>query len=340
MKMKHLLSFTLFIISICSVTAQDLANCNTQSVTLIDDQNGFSSSAEATVNFESNCGCNTVGNCEIVSFEIPSNYTCQGIVVSLDNTLEWNDDYFDIYYLPDCIYDGNDDNIYSQMSNYIATIDPIQTGGTFEILVCAGEDQPTSSNSVNLNITTSDLCYIEDCTVDNTPPTCTISDITINGDDLTGLGTITFTDYVTDNCGTVNFSDGNDITNGVGLTNVMDYPCGSVTEFEVGFTDDAGNTTVCNYIITIDCGSSSCQNTVMDFDGIDDRVTFSGLSVIGEFTVGSWFKANNTPNGGNEDRVISFGASTRLELGLTDSGNLWFYDQAEGKEEIYPNNVG
>lgn len=244
--------------------SQDLSNCNTNTITLLDDGNNFSSSAIATIDFENNCGCNTTSNCEIVSLVIPSNYTCQGMVASLIPTIDWYEDHFDIYYLPSCDYDGNDD-FNTQKSNYLFTIDPVQTGGIVEVLICAGDELPVGQNSVEINFTTSDLCFIEDCTSDVSPPTCSISDITIDGESSTGVGTITFTDFVTDNCGGVSFSDGNDLTNGIGVSNIMDYPCGSTTQFEVAYFDDAGNGIVCNLTVTVTCDDIDPPSTNGEF---------------------------------------------------------------------------
>lgn len=78
-------------------------------------------------------------------------------------------------------------------------------------------------------------------------------------------------------------------------------------------------------------GEGSCIDNCMDFDGINDELHRSGLSTNGNFTVMAWFKADVVSNGGAEDRIFSFGPTTRLEIGIDHTtGNLWVHDAQYG----------
>jgi hypothetical protein len=167
--------------------SQDLSNCSGQLVTLQTNPNSMFANYSGSINLQPNCGCNSVGKCQKVRVQIPSNYTCQGLVVSLQNSQEWYNDHFDLFTLPSCSYLGADNNPFSQKSNYIIPIDPIQTGGIFEFLLCAGDDLPSSATNVAIDINTSDLCTVDalqDC--DNG---CICFDQ--NSDQISGISPIT-----------------------------------------------------------------------------------------------------------------------------------------------------
>ena len=276
------------------IFSQDLADCNINVAELVVEQNGISASLQKTINFTNDCGCNGIGNCEIVRIDFPENFDCFGTVVALDNSILWFDDYFDIYDLPSCDYNGQDDIVFGQKSNYIAPVST-QVGGSYDILICAGEDLPSGQNSVTLDIFTSDLCFIVDCSLDNTPPVCGDANIVVTADPSIGFAEITFTDYVTDNC-SINFSDGNDITNGEGVFNNEILVCNTTTEFEVAFFDDAGNQILCNYQISVEC--SDCENVAIDFDGVDDYIEFNSPLVGNQnYTIEMWVKSESVSTG-------------------------------------------
>jgi len=77
------------------------------------------------------------------------------------------------------------------------------------------------------------------------------------------------------------------------------------------------------------------ENVGLHFDGVDDFVQVANLSTQFNFTTSAWFKASLTSNGGAEDRIFAYGGTTRLEVGLTNSGLLWVFDQDRGITTTY-----
>ncbi len=77
------------------------------------------------------------------------------------------------------------------------------------------------------------------------------------------------------------------------------------------------------------------DNSSLDFDGIDDFVGVSNFLSQFSFTTSAWFKASSVPNGGNEDRIFAYGGSTRFEVGLNNSGQLWAFDEDRGITTSY-----
>jgi len=150
--------------------SQNLSNCSNQLITLQGYPNGQSVVFNGTINLMPNCGCNNIGKCQKIRVQIPDNYSCQGLTVSLQNSSEWYNDHFDLYFLPSCVYLGRDNDLNAQKSNYIISINPIQQGGVFEFLLCAGQDLPLSQSTVDIEIGTSDLCVV------NNNPNCTHPD--------------------------------------------------------------------------------------------------------------------------------------------------------------------
>ncbi len=313
--MKTRLTFFLGLL-LCStqlLIAQDLANCNTQVITLVE-QNEWSAGAfSQNIVFENDCGCNTVGDCQIVSIEFPSNYTCFGLVIALENSLEWYDDHFDLYYIPDCTYDGLDNIQDFQKSNYIASVDPPQMGGSFDFLICAGEDLPVGQNAVSLDFNTSDLCDIEDCSNDNTPPTCSAPDVTINGSNGSTEVSIQFTEWATDNCGQVSTSQIIDLSTNDIITDGSAFPCGSQQSFEVGFIDENNNSIFCAFNVSIECPTINGSDEFLKVYGnadsnfpikvkyANDHVFLITREQVGDIFQGVLYKIDN-----NGDIVWSF----------------------------------
>lgn len=329
------LHFTLLLIISTTYNAQsqDLSSCTDQLVTLQDDMNGYSSSATVEVEFINNCGCNNIGNCQKLSVQIPNNYTCEGLVVSLSNTQLWYDDYFDLFYIPQCQYLGDDDYPNSQKSNYIIAIDPIQTGGEFEFLICAGEDLPLGQNLVEIDITTSDLCTVEDCSNDTSPPTCEDGPFTVQLDPGQHYYTFDINDFASDACSpiltyenaSIDLSSPNG-TPGEFWSGYNDqFPCGTYIIDSATPFDDAGNFNYCSFTFEVECGgdSSVCNNTVLDFDGIDDYVELSSpFSGDQGYTIEMWVLSQSSSTG-----TCSNNSSADLDWILSfDDNNLGMVD--------------
>ncbi len=71
------------------------------------------------------------------------------------------------------------------------------------------------------------------------------------------------------------------------------------------------------------------QNHALHFDGANDYVHRDNFSLNSTFTLSFWIKPAASANGGSDDRVVAFGPSNRLEIGVADSdctnGNLWMF---------------
>lgn len=160
----------------------------------------------------------------------------------------------------------------------------------------------------------------DECDNDIQPPVCLDANIAITGDANIGFATITFTDYVSDNC-SINFSDGNDITHGAGIFNTENLACNTITEFEAAFYDDANNQVICNYTVNVEC--SACENTALDFDGVDDYVEFNSPLVGNQnYTIEMWVKSESVSTGecwnnssDNLDWILAFDDN---DLGIVD----------------------
>ena len=318
------------------IIAQDLGSCNTNNITLQDDGNNFSSSALASITFDSNCACNTASNCEVVSVEIPSSYSCVGLVVSLDDSQLWNEDYFDIYYLPNCNYQGNDLIPFAQLSNYLVWFDSAQTGGTFDMLICTGDDLPVGDNTVDIDILTSDLCYIVDCSNDFDPPLCTGSSFTVQLDIGQDYYTFDINDFASDDCDVLLSYEGVDLDpstpNGI-ETFILpgqddQFSCGTYQVVSSIPFDDAGNWNDCAFTFTVECtpDTTDCQNAGLDFSSNIEYIDLQNVTAMSDFTLGCWAKSNETGNGGAQDRIFAFGPEKRLEIGVNQNGQLWIFD--------------
>ncbi len=71
------------------------------------------------------------------------------------------------------------------------------------------------------------------------------------------------------------------------------------------------------------------DNHCLDLDGVNDYVQVNDFALNGNFTISFWFKCNETSNVNFEERMLSFGPSTRLEIGIDSGTNkLWVYNQS------------
>jgi len=105
----------------------------------------------------------------------------------------------------------------------------------------------------------------------------------------------------------------------------------------------ASNTSTTNLLKNdIVCG---CEDNAISFDGIDDHLSTTGFSTNGDYTISAWFNNDMVSNGTAEDRILSFGPSNRLEIGIEeDSGGatdgfLWIYDQGLGSVQTFGQNI-
>lgn len=78
-------------------------------------------------------------------------------------------------------------------------------------------------------------------------------------------------------------------------------------------------------------GDGDCSDNCIDLDGNDDFLSVTGLTTSQDFTVTAWFKNNPISNGGTEDRIMAFGPSERLEIGIEQGGStdgeMWIFDR-------------
>ena len=87
-------------------------------------------------------------------------------------------------------------------------------------------------------------------------------------------------------------------------------------------------------------GDGNCSDNCIDVDGVNDYLHRSNLGTSGDFSVSAWFNAGTMGNGGVEDRIVSFGPTNRLEIGIDEStGLLWVYDQYLGSVQTFGINL-
>jgi len=109
--------------------------------------------------------------------------------------------------------------------------------------------------------------------------------------------------------------------------------------------DIQNNSNCCNSISEVQnsCSNISCINNCMDLDGVNDLLQRTNLSTNGDFTISAWLNADVISNNGDEDRIIAFGSTNRLEIGIEqggiDDGKLWLYDQYLGTEITFGPNI-
>ncbi len=73
------------------------------------------------------------------------------------------------------------------------------------------------------------------------------------------------------------------------------------------------------------------DNHCLDFNGVDNTVLVNDFEISGDFTISTWFRCNSVTGNVIPQRIISFGPTTRLEIGIENSSNrLWIFDQSNG----------
>lgn len=81
------------------------------------------------------------------------------------------------------------------------------------------------------------------------------------------------------------------------------------------------------------CG---CEDNMVNFDGTNDFLQRSGMTLSGDFTISAWFNSSMLSSGSAEDRIFSIGNSERLEIGIEDGGSidgeLWVYEPDNGSQ--------
>ncbi|MBK7807151.1 MAG: hypothetical protein IPJ51_12720 [Saprospiraceae bacterium] len=87
-------------------------------------------------------------------------------------------------------------------------------------------------------------------------------------------------------------------------------------------------------------GDGNCSDNCIDVDGVNDYLHRSNLGTNSDFSVSAWFNAGTSGNGGFEDRIVSFGPTDRLEIGIDEnSGFLWVYDWFLGDIQTFGANL-
>jgi len=161
------------------------------------------------------------------------------------------------------------------------------------------ENVETLLFDINKNEYCSDITYLQD----TNPPICLQDTIMLQGDNAIGYATLKFTDYASDDFGTVSFMSGvNEFD--FPITNVDTFNCGTNILNYVIFIDANGQSKECIFRVIVDCPNDTCSNTFLYFDGVNDRINISNQHTGNvEFTIECWFKSDNVVNGG--DRRIS-----------------------------------
>lgn len=164
----------------------------------------------------------------------------------------------------------------------------------------------------NKNEYCTDITYIKD----TNPPVCLQDTILIQASLAIGYGIVKFTDYASDDFGTVFFESGvNEFDSPI--SNVDTFDCGTNILTYVTFRDSNGQSKQCIYRVIVEC-PETCSNKFLYFDGINDRINISNQYTGNvEFTIECWFKSDNTMDGGTADfhRIFTLGGSPRLEIG-------------------------
>ncbi|MFK7807055.1 MAG: LamG-like jellyroll fold domain-containing protein [Saprospiraceae bacterium] len=72
------------------------------------------------------------------------------------------------------------------------------------------------------------------------------------------------------------------------------------------------------------------DNHCLDFNGVNNIAARADFSISGEFTISAWFRCDVASNSSFDERIISFGPDTRLEIGIDEFTNeLWLFDQSQ-----------
>lgn len=164
----------------------------------------------------------------------------------------------------------------------------------------------------NKNEYCADITYVKD----TKPPVCIKDTINILASQTNGFGIVKFTDYASDDFGTVFFVGGIDEFD-FPITNLDTFNCGTNILTYVTFKDANGQSKQCIYRVIVNC-PDTCSNKFLYFDGVNDRINIANQHTGNvEFTIECWFKSDNVVNGGTGEyhRIFTLGSSNRLEIG-------------------------
>ncbi len=186
------------------------------------------------------------------------------------------------------------------------------------------------------------VTFQSSCNNDTEPPTCMNQTISLSGDINTGNAAINFADYFSDNCTEDLIISGLNTTLGFDVDVIDFVPCGETYVYSMNAVDDAGNMANCEFTVSVDCGQVMCDNAVIHFDGVNDKITAaSPLSGNSDYTISLDFKGGFQTNG-TYPRLIGFdGFQTEIgvrgdELSYYD-GNSWRNSGVEVDDNIWRN---
>jgi hypothetical protein len=173
-----------------------------------------------------------------------------------------------------------------------------------------------------------------ECDIDVDPPVCNIQDRVFQGMigesveiDVNALAqSYIDNQLVYDACGDVSFSIAMNIATDQPLPDTLSLACGESIDAMFFFTDESGYDCSNVASISVECESDVCDNA-LNFSNVNDYVEIEGVELNTDFTLGFWFKAASSSNGGAEDRMLSFGPLARLEIGHQNDGSFWIYDR-------------
>ncbi len=120
------------------------------------------------------------------------------------------------------------------------------------------ENVETLFFDINKNEYCTDITYLND----TKPPVCTRDTINILASQTNGFGIVKFTDYASDDFGTVLFDSGFDEFN-MPLTNIDTFNCGTNILTYVTFKDANGQSKECIFRVIVQCNSTGGGDTLM-----------------------------------------------------------------------------
>ncbi len=142
----------------------------------------------------------------------------------------------------------------------------------------------------------SDLCNSNDCSTDNTPPTCNIGPFTVQLDSGQDYYTFDINDFASDDCSTIltyeNASLDPSTPNGTSTHfwsgNDDQFGCGTYIVTSSFPFDDAGNFSDCGFEFTVECSNDDISGCNVDFNanynliiGNEERNIFVKSELIG-----------------------------------------------------------
>lgn len=183
------------------------------------------------------------------------------------------------------------------------------------------ENVETLLFDINKNEYCPDITYIKD----TNPPICLQDTIMVQGDIKAGYATIQFSDYATDDFGTVYFVGGvNEFD--FPVTNIDTLPCGTNMLVYILFRDANGQQNQCIYRVIVDC-PDTCSNKFLYFDGVNDRINILNQHNGNvDFTLECWFLSENSNDqGATFHRLFTLGSTERLEI-ADRQGSLYLFN--------------